>query len=448
MCPAGSPAAGYRVAVTATGWIRRAYVQVLLALVLGLAYGILAGGAGLHGFTRDWIAPFGVLFIDLLELIAVPLVFSTLVVGVASLADLRRLSRIGLKSLAIFGFTTAVACGVGLAAVIALGPGEGTSASLRQALGSAYEGEIKSGAEELREETGPLEPLLEMVPENVVAAASDNRNLLQLVIVALLIGIALVQIPRERSAPLVDLLDGVAHVVVRLVEMVMVIAPVGVFALIADAVVSMGAGGAGMLDLFGALGGYAATLVLALAIHTLVFYPALLRAFTRMPVGMFFRGLVPAQIVAFSTSSSTAALPVTMEQCREELDVAEEVNAFVVPLGATVHMNGTAIFLCVAAVFLAQAVGRGLTPGEYGTVAVLATLGSIGAVGIPSIGFVFLLVILETLAVPTGGIALLLGIDRLLDMLRTTTNVTGDAVAAVWIDAGERASRPAGQDPP
>ncbi len=362
-----------------------------------------------------------------------PLVFSTLVVGVASLADVRKLSRIGIRTLAAFLALSLLASLIALSTTLLIRPGADLPADMRADLVAAYGASNAATAESAAglRGAGPLQALVDLVPDNLVAAASNNANLLQLVFVALLLGIALLQVPAEKAAPVLRLLDGVAAVVVQFVKLGMKLAPIGVFALIADALVTVAPDDPAQLGLLlRALGGYFLTLTLALAVQTFVVFPLLLRAAAQVNIIDFFRGLSPAMLVAFSTSSSAAALPVTMEQCRDELHFSDEVTSFVLPLGATLHMNGTAMFLSVAAVFLAQAFGHPLSTSDLLSIVTISLIGSVGAVAIPSIGVVFLVVILETIAVPVAGAALVLGVDRLLDMMRTTTNVTGDAVVA------------------
>jgi proton glutamate symport protein len=428
------------VSQTGSGaWYRKLHAQIAAGLVLGAAFGVAATFLGWQQFTADWIGPLGVLFLNLLKLVAVPLVVTTLVAGVASLPDLRSLSRIGTRAVGLFLATTIIACLIALGLATAVRPGARMPAEMAQGLGAGDQAVVERGIVEEALGRSPLAPLVEIVPENVLAAASDNRNLLQVVFLSLLIGAALVRVAEEHSRPVVQLFEALAHVTVALVNWIMKAAPLGVFALMAGAITGMAVDGPGeLLTLFAVLGQYAAVLVLALLIQTFGVYGLLIQLFSEMSPRRFFSGISAAQLVGFSTSSSAATLPVTMERCTNELDVPEEITSFVVPLGATVHMNGTAIFLCVASLFLVQATGTPLSGSGYLTILVLATLGSIGAVAIPSIGIVFLIVILETLGVATAGVALILGVDRVLDMARTVTNVTGDAVVAVMIAAFEK----------
>lgn len=419
-------------------WYRQTHWQVLAALIAGLAYGVAAGLAGWDAFTATWIAPFGRLFLNFLKLVAVPLVFSTLVVGVASLADIRKLSRIGVRTLAAFLALSLLASLIAVSITLVIRPGANLPADMRADLVASYGASTAESADSAAglRSGGPLRALVDLVPENLVAAASNNANLLQLVFVALLLGIAMLQVPADKAAPVLSLLGGIAALVIQLVKLGMKLAPIGVFALIADALVAVAPDDPGQLALLlRALGGYFLTLALALAVQTFVVFPLLLRAVAGVDVIGFFRGLSPAMLVAFSTSSSAAALPVTMEQCREKLRLSDEVTSFVLPMGATLHMNGTAMFLSVAAVFLAQAFGQPLGADDLFSIVAISLIGSVGAVAIPSIGVVFLVVILEAIAVPIAGVALVLGVDRLLDMMRTATNVTGDAVVATCLSS-------------
>jgi proton glutamate symport protein len=420
-------------------WYRKLHWQIIGALVAGLLYGIVAGLQGWTAFTSDWITPFGVIFLNLLTLIAVPLVFATLVVGLASLANLRSLSRIGARSLVIFVGTSLLASTIAIGLVAGLRPGDHIPPVVREQLAGTYETEgLPEAARSAVEGTAPLQLLVDMVPQNAFAAASDNRNLLQVIVVAILAGIALLRLPEKQARPVRDLMSSVSDTVIAMVGLVMKVAPLGVFALLADAITgAVAQDPTQMAGLFRALLAYGGVLTLALAIQTFVVFAILVRVFTRIPVRQFYAAMVPAQLLAFSTSSSAATLPVTMRQCREALGTPDEVTGFVVPLGSTLNMNGTAMFLCVASGFLIQGLGVTMTASDYFTVLVLATMGSVGAVAIPSIGIVFLLVILQTLGLPTGGIALILSVDRILDMMRTTTNVTGDGMAAAVIAAAE-----------
>jgi len=421
-------------------WHRQTHWRILVALGLGLVYGVTAVLAGWSGFTRDWIAPFGAIFLRLLLLVAVPLVLASLVTGVASLSSVQQLSRIGGKTLAVYIGTTLIALVIGITVVNVLRPGETVPESLRARLQEAYRDDAAAGARVADEARtrGPLRPLVDLVPENFLGAATDNRNMLNVVFVALLFGTALLMVPRRKAKPLVWFFEGLDAVIVKIVEIIIMFAPVGVFALIADTVTAVsGDDPTELVQLLGALGFYCFAVLLGLAIQVLAVYPTLLRLFTPLRARHFFPGIVPAQLVAFSTSSSAAALPVTMKSVERNLGVSQEVSAFVLPLGATINMDGTALYQAVAAVFIAQALGIGLDLADQLTIILMALLASIGTAAVPSAGIVMLVIILESVGIPVEGIALIVGVDRILDMCRSATNVTGDATVASIIAASE-----------
>jgi len=421
-------------------WYQQTHWRILVSLGFGLVYGVIAAVAGWTDFTANWIAPFGTIFLRLLLLVAVPLVVASLVTGVASLSDLNKLSRIGGKTIAIYLGTTVVALVIGLTLVNALTPGDTVPEALRTRLAETYQSDVTErevvaqGARERR----PLQPLVDLVPENFLGAATDNRNMLNIVFVALLVGVALIMVPKEQAKPLIEFFESLNAVVVKVVELVIVFAPVGVFALIADTVTSVaGDDPSDVGQLLAALGLYTFTALLGMTIHVLVTYSILLKLFTPIDARRFFSAVVPAQLVAFSTSSSAATLPVTMKNAQNDLGVSEEVASFVLPLGATINMDGTALYQAVAAVFIAQALGISLDLGAQLTIVLMALLASIGTAAVPSAGVVMLIIILEAIAIPTEGIALILGVDRIIDMCRTTTNVTGDAAVATVVAATE-----------
>ena len=421
------------------------HLQIIIGLVLGLAYGILAASSGWGDFTSAWIAPFGTIFINLLKLIAVPLVLASLITGVASLSDLKKLSRIGGKTISIYVGTTAISVTIGLVAVNILQPGEKVPDAMQKKLQATYQEDASSrtnSAQQMKDR-GPIQPIVDMVPSNFFSSASSNRNMLQVVFVAIIVGISLIQIPREKAKPVLDFFEGLNEVVIKLVDLIMLTAPLGVFALIAQTINKVaGDNLAQVMELLGALAYYMLAVIIGLLIHMFVTYTCLLKFFTKMPIQTFYKGIAPAQLLAFSTSSSGATLPVTMECCENELGVSEEVSSFVLPLGATINMDGTALYQAVAAVFIAQTLGLGLDLSAQLTIILTAVLASIGTAAVPGAGIIMLVIILEAVGIPSAGIALILGVDRILDMMRTVTNITGDASVAMVVASTENQLRP------
>ena len=416
------------------------HLQIIIGLVLGLAYGILSSVSGWSSFTSDWIAPFGTIFINLLKLIAVPLVLCSLITGVASLSDLRKLSRIGGKTIAIYLVTTTIAVTIGLVLVNTMKPGDQVPEDMKTQLQETYrdKAESRTGSAQKVKERGPLQPIVDMVPSNVFQSASSNRNMLQIVFVAILMGIGLIQIPEKRSKPVLAIFEGLNDVIIKLVDIIMLMAPIGVFSLIAQTINKVAGNDLGqVLELLSALGFYMLTVIIGLVVHASLTYNGILKIYSSMPLSFFYRGIAPAQLLAFSTSSSGATLPVTMERCEEELGVSEEVSSFVLPLGATVNMDGTALYQSVAAVFIAQTLGMELTLVDQLTIVLTAVLASIGSAAVPGAGVIMLVIVLEAIGVPSAGIALILGVDRILDMMRTVVNVTGDASVAVAVASTE-----------
>lgn len=414
--------------------------QIIIGLALGLIYGIIATNSGWGSFTSDWIAPFGTIFINLLKLIAMPLVLSSLITGVASLSDIKKLSRIGGKTIGIYIGTTALAVTLGLISVNLIKPGDKVPDNMKEKLQLTYQKDASKKANTVQEvkDRGPLQPLVDMVPSNFLNSASSNRNMLQVVFMAIFIGIGLIQIPKEKGKPVQQFFESLTDVVIKLVDIIMLMAPIGVFALIAQTINKVaGNNPSEILELLGALGYYMFAVIVGLIAHAAITYTGIMRLMTKMPLETFYKGIAPAQLLAFSTSSSGATLPVTMERCEEELGVSEEVSSFVLPLGATINMDGTALYQAVAAVFIAQTLNMSLDLSAQLTIVLTTVLASIGTAAVPGAGIVMLVIILESVGVPSAGIALILGVDRILDMLRTTVNVTGDATVAVIIADSE-----------
>ena len=416
------------------------YWKIIIGLLLGTAYGIASAFNGWSEFTSNFISPFGKIFLNLLKLIAVPLVISSLITGVASLSDTRKLSRIGLKTILLYVATTAVAVSIGLILVNVLEPGSAIPETYQETLRNEYGDQVTSKqnlADSVQENRGPLQPLVDMVPSNIFAAASNNSNMLQVVFISIIFGIALIGIDRKFSKPVLEFLNGINQLIIKLVEMIMYFAPYGVFALIAKTISSVSGDMTQIGGILSALLFYMGVVIIGLFIHMGITYISILKFFTNVSLKHFFKSIGPVQLVAFSTSSSGATLPVTMKRCEKDLGVSKEISSFVLPLGATINMDGTALYQGVAAVFIAQAVGMDLTLAHQFTIVATAVLASIGTAAVPGAGIIMLVIILEAINVPSQGIALILGVDRILDMIRTTTNVTGDATIACAMDSLE-----------
>lgn len=417
-------------------WYKKLHWQIIIALILGLIWGVFASVSGLNQFTIDWIKPVGTIFITLLELIAIPLVLASLIVGVTNLNDMTKLSRMGGKTVAIYLVTTMLAITIGLTVVNTFQPGKTLPEETRQELMSTYSQNVEKSDKSVKEfkDRNVMDFLVDIVPANFFNATSDNSNMLQVVFLAVLIGIGLVSIPQEQGKPLINFFTSLNEVIIKIVDFVMKIAPYGVFALIAAVIVELaGDDLAKALDLLAALGWYVLVVILGLLIHLFVVYGGLFKIFSQMKLSNFFRAIRPAMLVGFSTSSSAATLPVTMERVEHNVGVDEEVASFVLPVGATINMDGTSLYQAVAAVFIAQALGMNLGLFEQLSIVLTATLASVGAAGVPGAGIIMLVIVLQTVNVPVEGIALIVGVDRILDMCRTALNITGDAAVSVAV---------------
>ena len=382
----------------------------------------------------DWIKPFGTIFINALKVIAVPLIVASLIKGISDLKEISKLSQMGGRTIGLYLITTTVAVTLGLLIASVVGPGRGfdeqTRANLVEASGT--EAQAKVVAAEQQKEQGPLQPLVDLVPENLVASASNNRDMLKVIVFTLCFGVGLLLVDPDKARPVKEFFDGLNEVVLKLIDLIMFVAPIGVFALLAALVAEVQ-----NWDFFIALVVYSLCVFFGLCLMTFGFYPMLVQMFTGMKYTTFFKGIAPAQLLAFSTSSSAATLPVTMERVEEHLGVDEEVSSFVLPIGATINMDGTSLYQAVAAVFIAQAYGVDLTFGQYFTVAMTAILASIGTAAVPSAGIVMLVIVLEQIRTGLGaGIALVIGVDRVLDMCRTVVNITSDATVAMLVAKG------------
>jgi Na+/H+-dicarboxylate symporter len=406
------------------------YAKILIAMLIGLVWGLSAQSLGLTSFTNDWIKPFGDIFIRSLKLIAIPLVIVSLIDGVSNLSDVTKLSRLGGKTIALYLCTTVIAVTIGLLTVNLIKPGTFLSEERRDFFRNEYAGDLDLSAANATADTGgPLQMLVDIVPENLFFSISGNTNMLQVIFFAILFGVATILTPREKVATVKSFFDGTNRIILAIVDIIMMYAPVGVFALLASMKID--------IELIKTLGVYSLNVVLALAVMTFLVYPSLLKIFTKVNFFTFFKGILPAQILAFSTSSSAATLPVTLKCVENNLGVSEEVSSFVLPLGATINMDGTSIHQGVSAVFIAQAFGIALSLEQQLTILLTAVLASIGTAAVPGAGIIMLIIVLQSVGLDPAGLALILAVDRPLDMLRTVVNITGDAAVASTVASSE-----------
>lgn len=412
------------------------YVKILLGMLFGCLLGMLAVWSGVGDFVSDWVKPWGTIFIRLLKLIAVPLVFVSLIKGIGGLSDISKLSRIGLKTISLYLVTTVIAITIGVFLVNIIKPGktfpEEKSAELQQMYASSWESK-EEAAKAVKEES-PMQFIVDIVPDNIIKASSNNSKMLQVIFFAILFGIGMLAVGDEKSGTVKKFFDEIDHIILKIIDYIMVFAPYGVFALMAGLIVDF----AGDVDLFAALGLYGVTVVLGLLSMIFIIYPLLLRFFTPFKYRSFFKAIAPAQMLAFSSSSSAAALPVTMEQVENELKVHKDIASFVLPVGVTINMDGTSCYQAIAAIFIAQVFGIDLSIGQMLIIIATATLSSIGTPGIPGGSIVMLIVVLTSVGIPVEGLALILGIDRPLDMMRTAVNVTGDSTVATMVAVSEK----------
>jgi Na+/H+-dicarboxylate symporter len=457
------------------------HIKILLGLFLGVVWAFFSGYMGWSKFTLRWIEPFGAIFIDLLKLIAVPLVLFSIIKGISGLKDVSKLGKMGVKTLVFYLSTTVLAVGIGVLLANVISPGDKLKEEQRITNRISYElwmeqegGEkisdnrnflhnpdyaekveaarkqnsllqsnkkVEEGKAKVRDkkEEGPLQFLREMIPSNLFASLSNNGLMLQTIFFALFFGITLLMVPAETTQPIIQFVHAGDAVFLKMVDLIMRGAPFFVFALLAGKLAEMaGDNPAGIWEIFKGLGWYSLTVLIGLAIMIFAVYPTLYLIFVKNgSYKHFFKAMAPAQMLAFSTSSSVATLPVTMERVHKELKVPEEVTGFVLPIGATINMDGTSLYQAVAVIFLAQFHLVDLSLTQQITIVLTATLASIGSAAVPSAGLIMLIIVLESVGLNPAWIAIIFPVDRILDMCRTVVNVTGDAVVSSAIAAGE-----------
>ncbi len=456
--------------------------QIIIGLILGVLWALLSSYMGWSNFTLDWIAPFGDIFIRLLKMIAVPLVLFSIIKGVSGIADGSKLGRLGAKTLGAYLVSTFFAITIGLALVNIIQPGNSASEEQRMKNRISYElwanennipfsddknilanlspteqekykvdlstinaeaAKNKNLQDKLKKAdktrgAGPLQFLVDMVPSNFISSVNSGA-MLQVIFFAIFFGITLLYIPKDKANPVIALVDGINDVFIKMVDIIMQVAPFFVFALLAGKISEMaGDDLQAVIEIFKGLAGYSVVVVLGLGTMIFIIYPIIVKLFTKkISYRDFFRSIGPAQMLAFSTSSSAATLPVTLDCVRENLKVSKDITNFVLPIGATVNMDGTSMYQAIAVIFLAQFHMVDLSMGAQLTVILTAALASIGSAAVPSAGLVMLILVLESVGLPGAWIAIIFPVDRILDMCRTVVNVTGDATVATVIASSE-----------
>jgi Na+/H+-dicarboxylate symporter len=457
------------------------HIKILFGLILGIIWAFISSYLGWNEFTINWIDPFGTIFIRLLKFIAVPLVLFSIISGVANLSDVSKLGRLGGKTILAYMFTTVLSVGIGLLFVNVIKPGTHMEEEqrIKNRLGfelwlqdnempAAHDGrsflndpkyqeyltesqqanklteeqeldlQEKMGAAAQQKESSPLKFFVEMVPENITNSISDNRLMLQVIFFAIFFGITIIFVPKKKAKPVIRFIDGVNAIFVKMVELIMQVAPFFVFALLAGVVAKMADTPAEVFQIFLGLGSYSITLVAGLAFVVFIVYPVIIKIFVqKLSYKEFFRNISPAQFLGFSTSSSAATLPVTMECVEDNMGVSKGIASFVLPIGATVNMDGTSLHQAVAVIFLAQLHMVDLTLVQQLTIVFTASLASIGAAAIPSAGLIMMILVLQSVGLNPAWIAIIFPVDRPLDMCRTVVNITGDATVSTVIAKSE-----------
>lgn len=404
--------------------------QIMIGILLGALFGwAMAQFSFGKEFVLDWIKPFGNMFINALKLIAVPLILASLIKGISDMKDISRISKMGGRTLGIYLLTTVIAVCLGMLLVNLIKPGNTLPEEMRNELLTSYQGEATHQivrAQEQQKER-PLSAIEALVPDNLIKTASDNTNMLQIIFCAIFFGLAMVLLPEEKTAGVKKFIDSLNDIILKLIDMIMKLAPFAVFALIAALLVEIP-----NQQVIGTLMAYAFTVLLGLLLM-IILYGFFVYFFTKKSPVFFWKNIFPVQLLAFSTSSSSATLPVTMERVEEYLGVEEEVSSFVLPIGVTINMDGTSLYQAIAAVFIAQAFGIELSFAAQMGIIVTATLASIGSAGVPGAGIVMLVIVLAQAGIPEAGLALIFAVDRPLDMFRTAVNVTGDACVSMIV---------------
>ncbi|MEK6266084.1 MAG: dicarboxylate/amino acid:cation symporter [Clostridium sp.] len=391
--------------------------RIFIGLILGIIVGLFM--QGVPEVAQTYIKQLGTLFLNMIKMIIVPLVFSSLVVGAASIGDPKTLGRIGGKTIIYYLITTAVAVSIGLLLGTIMKPGNGLSMP------------VAAAAAEAVVAPSVLDSLLNIIPSNPLKGLVEG-NILQVIAFALFLGIGCTFLPKEKSAPFVNLFDSIAEIMYKITGFIMWFAPFGVFGLIVPVVSEYG------IDVLKPLSMVILAVYIGCVLHAVLVYSTAVKLFAKISPIKFFKGIAPAAVTAFSTASSSGTLPVTITSVRENLGVSEKIASFVLPLGATINMDGTALYQGVCALFIAQVYGIDLSGAQMVTIILTGTLGSIGTAGVPGAGLIMLTLVLQSVGLPLEGLVLVAGVDRILDMARTCVNVIGDASCAIVVDATEK----------
>ena len=437
--------------------------KIIIGMILGVVWSIVSSFFGWSSFTINWISPFGDIFISLLKLIAIPLVLFSVIKGISSISNVSLLGRMGFKTLGAYLLTTILSISIGLFAVNMIKPGEQIALSQRQNNHIAYQN-WKDGKEgslstsnrgntsalsedkmrqmqdniDAQKNSSPLQFIVDMVPSNIFLSLTDNKSMLKIIFFAVFFGIILVLIPKKESTPIINLVDSFNSVFLKMVDVVMLAAPYFVFALLAGVISKLaGDNPAGVLEIFKGLGVYSLVVLIGLGFMVFVVYPSIMYLFTKKTYSHFFQSIASAQMLAFSTSSSAATLPVTMDCVNKNLGVSSKVTGFVLPIGATVNMDGTSLYQAVAVVFLAQMHMIDLTLVQQLIIVFTATMASIGSAAVPSAGLIMLIIVLDSVGLNPAWISIIFPVDRVLDMCRTVVNVTGDATVCSVVESLE-----------
>ncbi len=429
------------------------HIKIIIGLVAGALFALLSSFFGISGFVLDWIYPFGEIFIRLLKMIAVPLVLFSIIKGVSGFSEFANLGRLGAKTFGIYIVTTVIAIAVGLLTVNIIAPGKLVDNEQREKRHQEYLewknrgigttdaalAEKVSQAQQAKD-SGPLQMLVDVVPSNIFDSLGGKGSMLQVIFFAIFFGVMLLMIPSDKAKPVLDFVDGANEVFMKMVEVIMLGAPYFVFALLAGVIAKMAGDDLNQaVEIFKGLGWYSLSVVIGLAILLFVTYPIMVHFITGKKISYpdFFRGIAPAQFLAFSTSSSAATLPVTIECVNDNLKIPKKITSFVLPIGATINMDGTSLYQAIAVIFLAQLHMVDLTFGQQLTIVLTATLASIGSAAVPSAGLIMLIIVLDSVGLNPAWIAIIFPVDRILDMCRTVINVTGDAAVCTIMAKSE-----------